>query len=382
MALTFKRAVKERSFLRLALTGTSGAGKTYTALLLATALAGDKPVAVVDTERGSASKYADMFSFDVLELDTYHPDRYIEAIQAAVAAGYGVVVIDSLSHAWNSTGGALELHTQAVKRQKTTNTYTAWADVTPIQNRLVDTITGSPIHVIATMRSKTEYIQDKSANGGTVIRKVGMAPIQRDGMEYEFDIFAELDQDHTMVVSKSRCSALAGAVIAQPGRGVADTLSEWLRGDSATAAPATETPSLTSPAQPKPQQPRQPQQAAQPTQPATTQASQAPDQADERVTRALKHETIGGLLNNLGLTVPQRRQEKLTAIFKQLDDAKLTASARAIMDALEAEIAERAAAAAAATAAAATGAAPSEATGEAPRIPYDLRDMPAGAGAH
>src|SRR5260221_428110 len=90
--MVFQRAVKRESKLRLALAGPAGSGKTYTALTLATALADGRPVAVVDTERGSASKYADIFEFDVLELDSFHPDRYIEAIHDAVAAGYSVVV--------------------------------------------------------------------------------------------------------------------------------------------------------------------------------------------------------------------------------------------------------------------------------------------------
>lgn len=264
MAIQFKQAVKAQSFLRMALTGPSGAGKTYTALLLATALAGDKRVAVIDTERGSASKYADLFGFDVLELDSFHPDRYIEAIQAAAQAGYGAVVIDSLTHAWTGTGGALELHDQAVKRQKTQNSYTAWADITPIQNRLVNAITGAPLHVIATMRSKTEYVQDKNERGGTTIRKVGMAPIQRDGMEYEFDIVGDLDTDNTMVVSKSRCSALANGVFSKPGGNVAQALITWLHGEAPVVeatptAPVTHltptsaaTPANTAPAQPLP----------------------------------------------------------------------------------------------------------------------------------
>lgn len=226
----FRRAEKSASNLRMAIAGPSGSGKTMTSLLIATGLANGRPIAVIDTERGSASKYADQFVFDVLELDSFHPDRYIEAIEAAAAAGYAVLIIDSLSHAWNGTGGALELHDQAVRRQKTQNSYTAWADITPLQNRLVGAITGAPLHVIATMRAKTEYVQEKDDRGSTKIRKVGMAPIQREGMEYEYDIFGQLDLDHNLIVEKSRCPALSGAVIARPDARLAETLNEWLGG--------------------------------------------------------------------------------------------------------------------------------------------------------
>jgi energy-coupling factor transporter ATP-binding protein EcfA2 len=236
--IAFQRAIKREAKLRLALSGPSGSGKTYTALTLAQALAGSGgKVAVLDTERGSASKYADLFEFDVLELESFHPDRYIEAIHDAGAAGYAVIVLDSLSHAWNGQGGLLEVHEQVVKRQATKNSYTAWAEVTPIQNRLIDAITSAPLHVIATMRSKTEYVQGEGKNGRTEIRKVGTAPIQRDGMEFEFDITGDLDQDNTLVVSKTRCPALTSAVIAKPGKALGDTLITWLHGAPA-AVPA------------------------------------------------------------------------------------------------------------------------------------------------
>jgi KaiC/GvpD/RAD55 family RecA-like ATPase len=282
MGVSFKRARKAQSKLRMALAGPSGSGKTMTALVIAAGLANGGPVAVIDTERGSASKYADQFAFDVLELESFHPERYIEAIEAASQAGYAVLVIDSLSHAWNGTGGALELHDQAVKRQKTQNSYTAWADITPLQNRLVNAITGAPLHVIVTMRAKTEYIQDKNERGGTTIRKVGMAPIQRDGMEYEYDIFAQLDLDHTLIVEKSRCPALSGAIINKPDARLATTLADWLQGDERTddeddeSDAAPEPPAAAQPRHQAAQQAQAQQQAARTSrQPAPAQAAQS-----------------------------------------------------------------------------------------------------------
>ncbi len=237
--MVFQRAVKRESKLRLALAGPAGSGKTYTALTLATALADGRPVAVVDTERGSASKYADIFEFDVLELDSFHPDRYIEAIHDAVAAGYSVVVIDSLSHAWNATDGLLELVERIAKRDRK-NTFQAWGDVKPIENRLVEAITGSNIHVIATMRTKSEYVVEEVERNGRKVsapRKIGTAPIQRDGFEYEFDVFGELTLDNDLIVQKTRCPALTGQVIAKPGKPMADVLKTWLAG--AASEPVT-----------------------------------------------------------------------------------------------------------------------------------------------
>src|SRR5690606_26818550 len=224
---TFKRATKQQAKLRMALIGPSGSGKTYTALKIATQL-GDR-VAVIDTERGSASKYADKFEFDVLELDSFHPQRYIEGIQAAEAEGYDVLIIDSLSHAWAGKDGALELVDKAAKRMQSSNTFAAWRDVTPLHNALVDAMLQSRLHLIVTMRAKTEYIVEKDERTGkSVPRKVGLAPIQRDGLEYEFDVVADMDLDNTLIVSKSRCEALSGAVIPKPGEEVAGILKAWL----------------------------------------------------------------------------------------------------------------------------------------------------------
>lgn len=226
----------------MALAGPSGSGKTFTALTLAAALG--NAVAVIDTERGSASKYADLFEFDVMELDApYHPDRYIEAINEASKAGYDVLVIDSLSHAWNGQGGLLEIVEQIGKRSKGGNSFAAWADATPIQNRLINAILNANLHLIVTMRSKQDHVQERDEKTGrTVVRKIGMAPVQRDGMEYEFDVACDLDTDNTLIVTKSRCPALSGAVISKPGKAVAETLQSWLAGAPAPATPAPATP--------------------------------------------------------------------------------------------------------------------------------------------
>ncbi len=224
----FNKAVKHESKLRLAIAGPSGSGKTYTALAIGTALG---RVAVVDTESGSASKYADIFDFDVAEMHApFHPRKYAEAITAAAGAGYDVVILDSLSHAWFATGGVLDIVDEAAKRSRSGNTYMAWKEGTPAQNQLIEAIVTAKIHVIGTMRSKTEYALVTDERGKSAPKKMGMAPIQRDGFEYEFDVMLDMDIENTGVVTKTRCSALAGRVINKPGSDVATVLKEWLSG--------------------------------------------------------------------------------------------------------------------------------------------------------
>jgi hypothetical protein len=232
VAKGFRRAIKYDSKLRFALIGPPGSGKTMTALILSSRIAATAQgrVAVIDTERGSASKYADQYDFDVLELDNYHPENYIAAIHMAEEAGYAVLIIDSLSHAWAGKDGALELVDRFTKKINSHNPFAAWKEVTPIHNRMVDAVTGANLHIIATLRSKMEYIQTTDDRGRSVIRKVGMQPVQRDGLEYEFDVVADMTLENKLVVSKSRCSLLHNAVFEHPDARIADILLTWLNG--------------------------------------------------------------------------------------------------------------------------------------------------------
>lgn len=242
---SFAPASRRQARLHLALIGPAGSGKTYTALKLATHLG--KRVALIDTERSSACTYAGDFKFDVCELDDHHPQTYIDAIQAAAAAGYEVLIIDSLSHAWAGREGALELVDKAAARSKGNNTFSAWRDVTPLHNKLLDAVLGSPCHVIATLRAKTAYVQESDSKGRTQIRKMGLQPLQREGVEYEFDIVGDMDTDHNLVITKTRCSQLADAVINRPGEDLAQTLRGWLSGGSGEEG-GSPTPSSPSPA--------------------------------------------------------------------------------------------------------------------------------------
>ena len=216
----FKKATKTQSHLRLALYGPSGSGKTYTSLVIAAALG--KPVAVIDTERGSASKCEAPVSFDVLELTSFEPAKYIAALKAAADGKYPSVIVDSLSHAWMGKGGLLDQADSKGGR------FDAWKSLTPQQHQLVDAILSYPGDVIVTMRTKTEYVVEKNEQGKSAPRKIGMAPVQKESIEYEFDVACSMDMENTLHVEKSRCAALNGAIIRKPGADLAATLRAWL----------------------------------------------------------------------------------------------------------------------------------------------------------
>lgn len=232
--MVFQKATKEKSKLRMALTGPSGSGKTYTALTLAQYLG--KKVCVVDTEGNSASKYANLFDFCTLSLTDCHPNNFIKAIDAAVAEGFDVIILDSLSHAWNGKNGLLELADR--EKMKLTNQFQAWAKMAPIQNALTNKLLTAPIHILTTLRVKTAYDMQEE-NGKKRPVKIGLAPVQKEGIEYEFDVLAEMTPDNTMIISKTRCPELNGQIFNKPGKEVADILNGWLN-DGAEPVKAAE----------------------------------------------------------------------------------------------------------------------------------------------
>lgn len=238
--MAFKQAQRKQARLRMAIDGPSGSGKTYTALAFAFALAErltpGRRIAVIDTEHGSASKYAGEimeqgdapWDFDVEELHTYSPTEYTGKIEEAGRLGVGVLVVDSLSHAWEGKDGALEL-----KDRQGGNSWAAWKDITPMHRRMVEAILTSPCHVICTMRSKTEWVTEEEVDSRTgktktVPKRIGIAPVQRSGMEYEFDIYGSMDLSHILTVSKTRCRAIDGAVIVKPGKTFINRVADWL----------------------------------------------------------------------------------------------------------------------------------------------------------
>jgi hypothetical protein len=249
--MAFIKATKRKAKLRMSIHGPSGSGKTRSALEIARGL-GAK-IALLDTESGSASKYADIVDFDVEEVTgNYHPKHAIRVMEEAAAGGYDVLIIDSLSHFWNGMGGFLELVDEEVKKQRARgakgDSFAAWKEIDPIYRRLIGAILACPTHVIVTMRAKQEYVKEQDDRGKTSIRKVGMAPEMRDAAQYEFDVEGMLDIDHNLVIGKTRCDELDGKVFHKPGREVADILNRWL----SDGAPAADAP----PPAPKAQEPR------------------------------------------------------------------------------------------------------------------------------
>ncbi len=221
------RATKCRAKLRLGMSGPAGSGKTYSALLIAHGLGGR--IAMIDTEHGSGDLYADLLpeGYDVLQLTPpFTPARYIEAIHALEAAGAETIIVDSLSHAWSGEGGSLDRHGKIADRSG--NSWQAWRQVTPEHNALVEALLQSPCHVIATMRAKTEYVQEKDERTGRqIVRKIGLAPVMRDGIEYEFTIFMELDSQHMAHVGKDRTRLFDGMIF-RPDDQTGRELLAWL----------------------------------------------------------------------------------------------------------------------------------------------------------
>lgn len=200
---SFKPALRRNAKLRLAISGISGSGKTYSALLLSKNF-GAK-IAVIDSERGSAEKYAgepDLPQFDHCNLEDKTIQEYIEKIKEAAEAGYEVLIIDSYSHSWVS---ALE----AVDKMGGNKFSNGWKEISPLVRKLVDAILSYPGHVIATMRSKADYAVE-TVNGKATPKKVGMAAVVREGTEYEFDVMIELADSGSISISKTRCKAMAG----------------------------------------------------------------------------------------------------------------------------------------------------------------------------
>jgi hypothetical protein len=210
---TFQKAVKGQGHGRVSLLGPSGSGKSYWGLILSSlmAKAEEKRVAAVCSEHGALAKYADIFDFDLVTLQSYEPEQYMGAIAAAIKEGYGAILLDGISQAWAGKGGLLEFVDQEKKKDRHGDAFGAgWGKATPRHNAFIEAMLGceDKIHLVVTMRTKMEFVKTEE-NGKTKIKKVGMQPIQRDGLEYEFDVVGDLEQgDNTLTISKSRCRAL------------------------------------------------------------------------------------------------------------------------------------------------------------------------------
>ena len=241
--MPFIDAERTQLYARVALFGPSGSGKTMTALRIAKGIAGKMglPFAVIDTEARSASKYAGTgrFAFKVDNLKDKTIDHYLTSMEEAKNAGYKVLVIDSLTHAWRELTEEVD---RIALRSNSKNTFTPWAQVNPKQKRLIDAILNYPGHIIVTMRSKTEWVITQNKDGKSTPQKIGLAPEQGKGIEYEFDLLIEMDQNHFGTITKDHTDKYQDAVIEKPGEDFGIALYEWL------ASGKPEMPTATTPA--------------------------------------------------------------------------------------------------------------------------------------
>lgn len=284
--MAFTRATRRKARARILIEGPSGSGKSYGALLLAKGLGGR--IAAIDTEHGSLSMYDNVADFDVMELAApFSPQRYIQAIKEAEEAGYDVLIIDSITHEWSGEGGCLDI------LEKTPapggNQWGRWATVTPLHQRFIETMLQSSLHIVATVRSKTEYVIDDKNKP----KKAGTAPQQRDGMDYEFTmVFSVQADNHVASVTKDRTAQFADylqVIDAKTGR----RMSEWLDGGS--DAPKSD--------------------------PAATVISAAPPQPDETTSDELRAEC-------LELTENPKWREKIESADSAADLRKMLESLR------------------------------------------------------
>lgn len=232
----FELVSRKSSKARIAMTGPSGAGKTLSALYLAYGITGDwKKIALIDTEHERGRFYADRSDLGTEEFlyasltPPYSAERYIDFVNsAAEAVGKdGVVIVDSFSHAWNNEGGILDYKSEVAKRAGK-NDYTAWDEAGKAQNNLVNTILSADCHMIITLRSKMAYAMEQNDRGKMVPVKLGLAPVQREDTEYEFDIMFQISRDHTATLSKDTTflDTFSGIITPELGGQLRDWLSE------------------------------------------------------------------------------------------------------------------------------------------------------------
>ena len=237
--MKFTKATRSDSHIKLAITGPSGSGKTYSALRLARGLVGPEgKIAVIDTENGSARLYSDLTSFDHCDLVSHRYTDFIEAVREAEKAGYAAVIIDSLSHLWQGT-----LDEKANIDRKGGNSFSNWNEASKHFNEALQAILQSKIHVIACLRVKTEYVVQEETNtkgkSVSVPKKIGLAPVMRDNIEYEFTTVLELGMDHAASPSKDRTGLFVDKTFRIDER-TGEQIAGWLR-NAPTSEPGDNT---------------------------------------------------------------------------------------------------------------------------------------------
>lgn len=263
MAIELKKAQRTKAKLKLGVSAPSGGGKTLGSLLIAYGLMKEKystasdsqiweKIAIIDTENGSGELYVGreiagikIGEYNAITLTPpFEADKYTQSIELCKESGIEVCIIDSVTHLWSGAGGLLEQQGAIAKR--TGNSYTAWRDITPQHNHFVDTMLQTDMHIIANMRSKTDYVQEKDPNTGkTTIRKVGLNPIAKDGMEFEFTLFLDINAEHEAFASKDRTSIYdqkTFKITPQVGRDLMKWLESGTEGAKQVVATTTEHP--------------------------------------------------------------------------------------------------------------------------------------------
>ena len=265
------RAVKSQVKLKLGVAGPSGSGKTDGALALATRFGAvadpmqEPRVLVVDTENRSASLYADRYNFDTIQLSApYTPERYKRAMYKAVEGGYDWLIVDSISHEWEAEGGILRRKDKVDLANPGSNSFGNWAKIMPDHEAFIEFLKQIPINTICTMRSKQQYVLESDGKGKQKPKKVGMAPVQREGVEYEFTLVFDLDADHHAIATKNRTTLFGHEPQNLYDPAVAQDLRKWLEaGAVVTDAPVFD-PKLKAPPAPAPTQQRLPTRAVRP----------------------------------------------------------------------------------------------------------------------
>jgi hypothetical protein len=219
--MNLRQSERKNAKIKMALQAPSGAGKTYSSLLLAKGLTNDNlsKVAVIDTENGSSDLYAHLGNYNVLSMTPpFNPEKYIEAIDMCLKAGMEVIIIDSISHCWDYL---LEYHSSMPG-----NSFTNWGKITPMQNNFINKILQSDAHFIATIRTKQDYVLSNK-NGKMVPEKVGLKGIQRDGVDYEFTLVFDININHQAVCSKDRTGMFADKPEFVITSGVGRKIKDW-----------------------------------------------------------------------------------------------------------------------------------------------------------
>ena len=240
--MQLRKAERRQAKLRIGMSGPSGSGKTYSALILAGAMTDWSKIALIDTENGSGELYANtkdssgkvvIGEYQYLRLQApFTPERYIEAIKTCEDAGVEIIIIDSVTHEWDGSGGCLQIVEEVTQASRSKNSYTAWAKVTPRHKAFLDAIIQSPCHIITTTRRKQDYDMGKDEKGRTTVTKVGLKEVQREGFEYELTLTFDIDMGHFVTSSKDRTGLFDGLpafkIVPETGK----TLLKWAESGS------------------------------------------------------------------------------------------------------------------------------------------------------